>query len=185
MHTLTVEQFISLTNATAVGEIDPSAVIEGCVIDSRQVQAGDAFFALAGAHEHGVRFAAQATAAGACVVVVDESQSASWQTAHLSVPDAEFALAQVANHNRQTSHALVVGVTGSVGKTTARRMISAVLESVHVGIQSPRNFNNQLGVPLSLLELQDGSPRHGRVNSHCAGAFGGYGITEPNSKRKV
>lgn len=156
MHTLTVEQFISLTNATAVGDIDLDAVIEGCVIDSRQVQDGDAFFALAGSQDHGVKFASKATAAGACVVVVDETESANCQTPHLSVPDAEFALAQIANHNRQTSQALVVGVTGSVGKTTARRMISAVLESVHVGIQSPRNFNNQLGVPLSLLELQDG-----------------------------
>ena len=156
MHTLTVEQLLSLTSGTAVGNVDPAAVIEGCVIDSRQIQSGDAFFALAGSQVHGVTFAQNAVNAGASVVVVDEAASGNCSTAHVSVPDAEYALAQIANHNRQTSDALVVGVTGSVGKTTARRMITAVLETTHVGIQSPLNFNNQLGVPLSLLELQDG-----------------------------
>lgn len=156
MHTLTVEQLLSLTNGTVVGNIDSAAVIEGCVIDSRQIQSGDAFFALPGSQTHGVTFAQKAVKSGASVIVVDEAASAQCPVAHISVPDAEYALAQVANYNRQASDALVVGVTGSVGKTTARRMITAVLETTHIGIQSPLNFNNQLGVPLSLLELQEG-----------------------------
>ena len=72
------------------------------------------------------------------------------------MPDCEIALAQLAHHNRQLSDALVIGVTGSVGKTTTRSMISCVLHTTHTGIQSPHNFNNHLGVPLSLLDLQQG-----------------------------
>lgn len=156
MHPLSVEQILSLIDGQVVGQIDTSAMIEGCVIDSRDVQVGDAFFALPGNHEHGCAYADAANKAGACLIVVDESESPLCNVAHVSVPDASFALAQIAYQNRQSSDALVVGVTGSVGKTTTRRMISSVLGDTFTGIESPRNFNNQLGVPLSLLELQEG-----------------------------
>lgn len=156
MHPLSVERILSLIDGQVVGPVDTSAMMQGCVIDSRDVQNGDAFFALPGRHEHGCSFAESAQNAGAGLIVVDESQSSSCTVPHVSVPDASFALAQVAYHNRQATDALVVGVTGSVGKTTTRRMISSVLGMIFAGIESPRNFNNQLGVPLSLLELQDG-----------------------------
>ncbi len=156
MQLLTVQEFISLVDGTVQGTVNLSATIEGCVIDSRQVRSGDAFFALSGNNQHGVQFCDAAVRDGAVVVVVDEQASAQCATPHVSVPDAEIALAMLANHNRRQSEALVIGITGSVGKTTTRRMIASVLETIHTGIQSPRNFNNHLGVPLSLLELQQG-----------------------------
>lgn len=156
MQLLTVKEFISLTGGTLVGPVDSAATIEGCVIDSRQIRSGDAFFALSGSQQHGLQYCADAIRDGAVVVVVDDACSARCTTPHVRVPDAEIALAVLANHNRHQSDALVIGITGSVGKTTTRRMIAAVLETVHTGIQSPRNFNNHLGVPLSLLELQQG-----------------------------
>ncbi len=156
MQLLTVEEFISLTDGTIQGPVNLTATIEGCVIDSRQVRNGDAFFALSGSQQHGVQYCSDALRDGAVVVVVDDACSVRCTTPHVRVPDAEIALAVLANHNRHQSEALVIGITGSVGKTTARRMIATVLETVHTGIQSPRNFNNHLGVPLSLLELQQG-----------------------------
>lgn len=156
MQLMTVNEFVSLTGGTIHGAVSLSANIEGCVIDSRQVRSGDAFFALSGSRQHGVKFCADAVRDGAVVVVVDDADSARCTTPHVSVPDAAIALAVLANHNRQQSEALVIGITGSVGKTTTRRMIASVLETVHTGVQSPLNSNNHLGVPLSLLELQQG-----------------------------
>ncbi len=156
MHPITVEHVCELVGGTICGDVMVAATVDGCVIDSRQVQRGDVFIALPGTQIHGVEFSAAALSDGADVVIVDESAAHMCRTPHIKVADAQVALAQLGWHNRQTSDALVIAVTGSVGKTTARRMIAATLESVHTGIQSPRNFNNHLGVPLSLLELQCG-----------------------------
>lgn len=156
MYPISVQELCDLTDGVTSGQVNRSAILDGSVIDSRDVQNGDAFFALAGTRQHGIQFAASSLRDGANAVIVDESQSSTCPTPHIAVPDAEIALAQLAQRNRRKSDALVIGVTGSVGKTTARRMIASVLETVHTGIQSPRNFNNFLGVPLSLLELQDG-----------------------------
>lgn len=145
-----------MIDGTPHGPLNSAAVVDGGVIDSRDVRQGDAFFALPGSQHHGIQFAADALSLGAQVVVADASVSAQTDAPHIAVADAEIALAQLANHNRHRSDALVIGVTGSVGKTTTRQLITSILETVHTGIQSPRNFNNQLGVPLSLLELQEG-----------------------------
>ncbi|HAP08436.1 MAG TPA: hypothetical protein DCR20_11445, partial [Planctomycetaceae bacterium] len=74
------------------------------------------------------------------------------------VRDSLVALQRLASWNRQQSAALCVGVTGSVGKTTTRQMIHAVLGEQWSVLQSPANYNNEIGVPLTLLEL---GPSHG------------------------
>ena len=155
MHPQTIQQICKVVNGRPVGEMDLNAIVDGCVIDSREVQDGDLFFALNGTHSHGVTFVADAIRNGAAACLVDESESASCDSPHIVVPDCEQALSMLARHNRRSTDALVVGVTGSVGKTTTRGMIAQVLASTHVGIQSPRNFNNHLGVPLSLLEIEE------------------------------
>ena len=63
------------------------------------------------------------------------------------------ALADFARWHRSQQEGLVIGVTGSFGKTTTREMIHAVLSASHSGIRSLKNFNNHIGLPLSLLEL--------------------------------
>lgn len=156
MYPIKVQDLCQLIDGTPHGPVNPAAVIDGGVIDSRDVRQGDAFFALPGAHQHGILFAEEALRQGAQVVLADESVSDQTSAPHIAVGDVEIALAQLAHHNRHQSDALVIGVTGSVGKTTTRQLITCVLETVHTGIQSPRNFNNHLGVPLSLLELQEG-----------------------------
>ncbi|MEZ6129882.1 MAG: UDP-N-acetylmuramoyl-tripeptide--D-alanyl-D-alanine ligase [Planctomycetaceae bacterium] len=155
MYPINIRELCELTQGTLVGQVNAAAMISGAVIDSRDVQQGDAFFALRGANRHGIQFATDALRDGANVVVVDQAVSAQIKAPHLAVPDAEIALAELAHQNRCRSDALVVAVTGSVGKTTTRRLITSVLDTTHTGIQSPRNFNNYLGVPLSLLELQE------------------------------
>lgn len=150
--------------------------VTGASIDTRSIQPGNVFFALAGTKSHGVLFADEAVAHGASLVVTDflcssspsspggvrmaqlvPADTAETDRRIIRVPDTRQALRKLAMWNRRQSQALIVGVTGSVGKTTTREMIAAVLGSEFSGIQSPRNFNNELGVPLSLLQL---SPEH-------------------------
>lgn len=145
--------------------------VTGISIDSRTVKPGDAFFALPGSKSHGVLFADEAVAHGAVCVIAEctaaeqnqsrspmvrfhSTDSVEIDSRIIRVPSALTALQQLATWNRQQSAALVIGVTGSVGKTTTRQMIASVLNREFHGIQSPRNFNNELGVPLSLLQLK-------------------------------
>lgn len=154
MQPITVEQLLGLTDGIICGDVNPTAQIHGCAIDTRSMHSGDAFFALPGSHQHGVDFAEVAVRCGASVVVVDRAVSDRCPVPHVQVGSSLATLSMAARQNRRQSQALVIGVTGSVGKTTTRQMIAAALGTEFTGIQSPRNFNNQLGVPLSLLELQ-------------------------------
>lgn len=150
-------------------------VTGGC-IDSRTIKDGNCFFALGGGKTHGVLFADEAIVRGAACVVTDSATSgancsaakpvipvlAATDSAEtdgriIRVENAVNALQSFGQWNRQQSNALVVGITGSVGKTTTRQMITHVLASKFSGVQSPQNYNNELGVPLSLLQL---APEH-------------------------
>lgn len=153
-------------------------------IDSRDAMDGSLFFALPGTRTHGINFADQADARGA-IVVTDERSADSARTPLLVVADVRQALQQLANTNRLQSDALVTGITGSVGKTTARRLLSAVLSSSHHGVESPANYNNELGVPLSLLQIQDntefaaielGATRPGDIAGLCQIVQPDFGI---------
>lgn len=135
------------------------------VIDSRLIKPGDLFWALRGEHHDGHDFLAEARQRGASAVVVQfdrlAQSQAVWQSGseHGPVPplivveDTLTALAEFAHWHRPQQEALVIGVTGSFGKTTTREMIHAVLSASHPGIRSLKNFNNHIGLPLSVLEL--------------------------------
>ncbi|GAB5444059.1 MAG: UDP-N-acetylmuramoylalanyl-D-glutamyl-2,6-diaminopimelate--D-alanyl-D-alanine ligase [Fuerstiella sp.] len=156
MYSISVETVCRIVGGQAQAIPDLQAAITGCVIDSREVQAGDLFFALPGSQVHGLQFAETAIQQGAVCVVVEEVHAELSPVPSIVVPDVVDALTALGRQNRLQSDALIVAVTGSVGKTTTRSMIAHVLASTHTGIQSPRNFNNHLGVPLSLLEIEPG-----------------------------
>ena len=172
MHHCTISQLASLITGTPVDACIGQDRITGGAIDSRTVGPGEIFFAMPGSRNHGVLFADDAIARGASCVVSDfnarrSSNDGNATSACLHSPDgaetdrrtirvtsAAVALQELARWNRRQSKCLVIGVTGSVGKTTTRQLIAAVMRAHFKGIQSPRNFNNELGVPLSLLQLE-------------------------------
>ena len=123
--------------------------VRGFTIDSREAGPGDLFFALPGVATHGGEHAAEAEAAGAVAVVSRDYAEAG----RLVVPDVRGALWAAAELRRAEFGGTVVAVTGSVGKTTTRRLLASVLRRVGETVESRQNFNNDLGVPLTLGRL--------------------------------
>lgn len=154
MFARTIQQCCEITESRIQGDVPYDLVVRDVSIDSRQAGEETLFFALPGARTHGIEFAAEATRNGA-VVITDEEAAAHWDGPLIVAEDPQLALHQLALSNRCQSDALVVGITGSVGKTTTRRLMTSVLSAVHEGVQSPANYNNELGVPLSVLEIED------------------------------
>lgn len=160
MFPLNTLQLAELLRAQSLSSPPVPAAIAGCRLDSRLIKPGDAFFAFRGQRQHGIEHAATALASGAVCVVTDQSPPPANSTSillprTLTVADTTVALQQIARWNRGQSSAAVIGITGSVGKTSTRHLITAVLQSRLQGIQSPANYNNELGVPLTLTELSD------------------------------
>ncbi|HBL44321.1 UDP-N-acetylmuramoyl-tripeptide--D-alanyl-D-alanine ligase [Gimesia sp.] len=131
------------------------ADVVGISIDSRTTQKNELFFAIQGKRLDGHQFVGQALAQGAaaCVVKRGEVSVADAQRL-LEVDDVNQALLQFARWYRQQQTAQLISITGSVGKTTTRTMIYTALSSCLSGVQSPANFNNEFGVPLSIAAME-------------------------------
>mgnify|MGYP005848860867 CR=1 FL=1 len=126
--------------------------------DSRQLQPGDAFLALRGEHFDGHQFLDQAIARGAvALIVAPGSQPSQSPLPCLVVPDTLAAYQRIAQGWRDKFQIPVIGVTGSVGKTTTKELIAAVLAPFGAVLKTAKNYNNEIGVPKTLLEL---TPAH-------------------------
>lgn len=138
--------------------IDAAAAdVTGISIDTRTIQSGDLFFAIQGKRLDGHQFVGQAIAQGASACVVKQGTDIGDGNAPLlTVDDVNQALARFAHWYRRQQKATVIGVTGSVGKTTTRNMVHTALAPYLKGIQSPANYNNEFGVPLSIAQLEQG-----------------------------
>ena len=123
----------------------------GVTFDSREVQPGDLFVAMPGTAHDGHRFVAGAFAAGAAGAVVSRPA----EGPHVLVGDTARALGDLGRASRDRSRARVVGVTGSVGKTSTKEALYAALDRNAPGRvhRSVKSYNNHTGVPLSLARL--------------------------------
>ena len=141
--------------ARAVGAAahPPPLAVAGWSVDTRTQNPGDVYFALRGPNHDGHNFLEAAIEKGASALVVDR---ATGLPNELVVPDTERALQDLGAWARQKWGGQVIGVTGSAGKTTTKDAIAHLLEAeLSVG-KTIGNFNNHVGVPLSLLRLPDG-----------------------------
>lgn len=121
--------------------------------DTRELQVGALFFALEGENVDGHRYVAEAFRRGAVAAVVSRSDGAAGGPL-LCVSDPLRALGDLAAHYRAQFAVPVVGVTGSVGKTSTRDLITAALSPSGPVLASERNFNTEIGVPLGLFRLE-------------------------------
>ena len=125
--------------------------------DTRTLQPGDLFVALTGPATDGHQFIPHALRAGAGGLVVSQQVVASLDTPVLRVPDTEVAYGLLARHWRDRFAILVVGVTGSVGKTTLKEMLACTLSPLGPVLKTAASQNNETGVPKALLQL---TPEH-------------------------
>lgn len=125
--------------------------IKTICIDSRKVKPGDLFVALQGDNFDGHNFIKDAAAQGAVAVLCSKIDD-QIMIPQIQVPDTVQALAQLATHYRQSINCPVIALTGSNGKTSVKEMIASILpKPAHA---TPGNFNNHIGAPLSVLQLQ-------------------------------
>jgi len=128
--------------------------IESIVTDSRKVEFGSLFAALEGSRVDGHDFASTAVSLGATAVL--GSRNIDLDVPVLLVPDVTEALARIATMVRDRVDPLVIGITGSNGKTTVKEMTASILRQHHQILATAGNYNNQLGLPLSLFGLNPG-----------------------------
>jgi UDP-N-acetylmuramoyl-tripeptide--D-alanyl-D-alanine ligase len=129
--------------------------ITGISTDSRTVKTGDCFFAISGDKFDGHNFLDQVFQKGAaCAVVSKKVQSKYGDKPLLKVADTIATLGQLAHFYRNDLNPTVIAITGSVGKTTTRQIIYNCLSRHLPTIQSPKSFNNNIGLPLTILAAQ-------------------------------
>ena len=137
---------------------DSATQTNGVSTDTRTLQNGSLFIPLKGENFDGHEYLAQAAASGAIAALIEKSSSvdltnAPESLALITVESTREALGDLAAFHRKRFDIPVVAVTGSYGKTTTRAMISAALSAKYRVLTSQGNFNNEIGVPQTLLQL--------------------------------
>jgi UDP-N-acetylmuramoyl-tripeptide--D-alanyl-D-alanine ligase len=148
---LTVNDIAAITGGRLHGG-NGDTPVTAVVIDSRAAAPGALFAALPGERADGHDYISRALDAGAaCCLALRVSEGET--RCVITVADVAAALCGLASHYRRMFDIPVVGVTGSVGKTTAKEMIACVLSQKFCTLKTEKNFNNELGVPLTLFRL--------------------------------
>jgi len=136
----------------------PSGAVPGVGIDSREALAGRLFVAIKGDRFDGHDFLSDAQSRGAAAAMVDRDGAPLPPPLPLPLPllgvlSTRHALAALGREWRRRFDGGAAAITGSCGKTTTRRLLASIMERLGPTVQSPRSFNNDLGVPLTVLAL--------------------------------
>lgn len=139
-----------LLNAEHTGS---DATFQRVSIDTRTLQPGDLYVAIIGEHLDGHDFIKAAKEKKAAAVLVSKPVDTVLPT--LLVEDTTKALGQWAAYHRNQFHIPIIAITGSCGKTTTRSLIANILQQADTTLSSQKSFNNAIGLPLTLLGLND------------------------------
>jgi UDP-N-acetylmuramoyl-tripeptide--D-alanyl-D-alanine ligase len=168
MINLTLSEAARLLNASLLGE---DISFTSVSTDSRNLQTGDLFVALSGPNFDGHNYLPQAQQAGAPAAMVQRIVET--ELPLLLVEDTLKGLGALASIWREKSRALVAAITGSNGKTTVKEMLAAIMARKGKVLATKGNLNNEIGLPLTLLRLQDeeyavvemGANHHGEIDA--------------------
>jgi UDP-N-acetylmuramoyl-tripeptide--D-alanyl-D-alanine ligase len=176
----TLQQFAAAAHGRLLGE---DREFHELAIDSRKLGSADLFAALRGEHVDGHDYVAAAAAAGAAGAIVQRELKV--PLSQIVVSNVAMAMTEAARAARSQFKGPVIGVAGSNGKTTVKEMLSAILSQLGPCLSTRGNLNNHLGVPMTLLRLQDshrsaviemGSNRRGDVEQLAQIARPGIGL---------
>lgn len=151
MAELTLKQCVIATNGELLGE---NVAFERLSIDTRTIAEGELFIALSGDNFDGHDYIELAISKGA-VAVVCERVIEGLDVPQLVVADSRIALGQIARQWRQQFDLTLIAVTGSNGKTTVKEMLASILSLKGETLATNGNFNNDIGVPLTLMRLNE------------------------------
>lgn len=150
----TIEEIIAAVDGRLL-QGNPKLRVRGVNTDSRQIQAGELFIALKGERFDGHCFVETAAQSGAAAAVVMETVAAPPGLTVIQVADTLAALGAIARAHRRRFNIPTIGITGSNGKTTTKDLIAAVLEQACRVIKTEQNFNNEIGLPLTLFKISE------------------------------
>ncbi len=154
MEAITVQELLEAVDGKLLGQGDLRQTVTQVDTDSRDIHPGSLFIPLVGERFDGHAYLDAALEAGAagCLTAQEPKQLRPGRF-YVKVPDTEKALGDLARWYRRRFAIPFVGVTGSVGKTTAKDMLAAVLGVKYKVLKTEGNFNNNIGLPLTLLRL--------------------------------
>ena len=155
----TIAQVVDALGTRPGTGLNPLARVAGVSIDSRAIRAGELFMALHGPRHDGHDHVASALERGAMAAVVAEAQLPRYagpvRERSIAVADTFDALKQLARAVRESWSGKVAGITGSVGKTTTKEILAALLGAKLRVLKSEGNLNNEYGLPLTLFRLEE------------------------------
>ena len=152
--------------------------------DSREITDNSLFFSLKGENFNGNKYAKEALNKGCKYAVVDEEKYAEDER-FILVDNTLKTLQELANIHRLKMNATVIGITGTNGKTTTKELVSKVISEKYITLATPKNYNNHIGVPLTLLQLDKnhefaiiemGANHINEINNLCQIAAPDYGL---------
>lgn len=154
MRNMTLENIASCCNGTYIGDVGKKQTeVTGIVIDSRKVTEGCLFIPIRGEKVDGHSFIPAVMAAGALAVLSEEELSKP-EGPYILVESTPAAMRRIAAFYRRSLDIKVVGITGSVGKTSTKEMIASVLREKYCVHKTAGNFNNEIGLPLTVFDIR-------------------------------
>lgn len=154
MKNMTLENIEKACGGRYIGtEAEKKTEVLGVVIDSRQVESGYLFVAIPGEKVDGHKFIPDVFAKGAAAVL-SEQQLEDPAGPYILVESTAKALRDLAEYYRKSLDIKVVGITGSVGKTSTKEMIASVLSEKYRVLKTEGNYNNEIGLPLTIFKIR-------------------------------
>lgn len=155
MKYMSLREIAAASGGTYYGnEASLSLEVTGVAIDSRKIEAGYLFIPIKGARVDGHDFITQVMEKGAlCTLSEKKLEDASYP--YIMVESCEQAMKDIARHYRTALGIKVVGITGSVGKTSTKEMIASVLSQKYNVLKTAGNFNNEIGLPLTIFNIRE------------------------------
>lgn len=155
MKNMSLAQIASAIGGTFYG--DPalcSKEIDGVAIDSRKISPGYLFIPIKGARVDGHDFIPHVMNAGALCTLSEQNLNPA-KSPYILVPSCEQALKDLAAYYRNTLDIKIIGITGSVGKTSTKEMIASILSQKYHVLKTEGNYNNEIGLPLTIFSIRE------------------------------
>lgn len=147
---MNIIDILNQLEGTLINKINLNLNINKFKINSKEIKKGDCYIALV-ATKDGHKYIKEAIKNGATLIIV--SKKVSYNIPTILVQNTTKALGQIASYIRKKYNPKVIAITGSVGKTTTRQLIYTILKSKYKCLQSEKNYNNHIGVPLTMFNL--------------------------------